>query len=149
MTSDGGYPLRRRGEDRAHQFPRRERRVLLRLSDREYNLVQGAAWRDGYTMAGYAAEATLAAAGGHLVAAGNDADRAALREALAELMVARTAVNRFGANVNQRVKFPTSAARGARVLSAVPEQSPVLVVADDGVPVAADGQRHGVGRAFR
>jgi hypothetical protein len=103
VTNDSGHALRRRGEDRVHHFPRRQRRVLLRLSDQEYDLVQGAAWRDGYTMAGYAAEATLASAGGHLVAAGNDADRAALRDALAELMVARTAVNRFGANVNQAV----------------------------------------------
>lgn len=103
MASDGDHHLRRRGEDRAHQFPRRQRRVLLRLSDQEHEHVHAAATRGGYTMAGYAAEATLAAAAGHLVAAGVDADRAALREALAELMVARTAVNRFGSNVNQAV----------------------------------------------
>jgi len=94
---------RRRGEDREHQFPRRERRVLLRLSDQEHELVLEAARRGGYTMAGYAAEATLAAATVRLADTGTDAERALLRDALGEPMAARTAVNRFGGNVNQAV----------------------------------------------
>jgi hypothetical protein len=103
MSRDAERPVRRRGADREHQHPRRQRRVLLRLSDEEHELIQAAACRGGYTMAGYAAEATLAAAADRLVVAGGDADRMLLREALAALMSARSAVNRFGGNVNQAV----------------------------------------------
>jgi len=103
MASNANEPTQRRGEDREHQFPRRQRRVLLRLSDQEHGLVLQAARRGGYTMAGYVAEATLAAAAGCLIDAGAGADRALLRDALGELMAARTAVNRFGGNVNQAV----------------------------------------------
>lgn len=69
MSRNGERPVRRRGEDREHQYPRRQRRILLRLSDQEHELIQAAARRGGYTMAGYAAEATLAAAAGRLVVA--------------------------------------------------------------------------------
>jgi hypothetical protein len=100
MATKADQPTRRRGEDREHQFPRRPRRLLLRLSDQEHELVQQAAQRGGNTMAGYAAEATLAAAAGRLLDVGADSGRALLRDALGELMAARTAVNRFGGNVD-------------------------------------------------
>jgi len=47
MSRNGERPVRRRGEDREHQYPRRQRRVLLRLSDQEQELIQAAARRGG------------------------------------------------------------------------------------------------------
>lgn len=92
---------RRRGADRVHRSPPRRRRVLIRLSDDEYARIECAAHDGGFTLAGFAAEATLAAAGP--VAAPDRSDRTVLQDALRELMAARAAVNRYGGNVNQAV----------------------------------------------
>jgi hypothetical protein len=72
---------------------------MLRYDDVELARVAQAARRAGLTPSGYAAAAALAAADGREPPAAD-----ALREALAELMAARTQVRRFGVNVNQAVK---------------------------------------------
>ena len=76
---------------------------MIRLSDDEYTRIARAAGDSGLTLAGFAAEATLSAAAGSAVVAPGEGERTVLREALRELMAARTAVNRFGSNVNQAV----------------------------------------------
>jgi hypothetical protein len=83
---------------RAHQRPARGRRVALRLDEGEYGEVCRAAAAAGLTPTGFAAEAALAAARGTQAR-----DAAPLREALGELIAARTQVRRFGTNVNQAV----------------------------------------------
>ena len=83
---------------REHLFPGRGRRITLRLSDEEHAAVAAAAQLAGLTLAGYGARAALAAARG-----GEPPTQAPLRDALAELMLARTQVRRFGTNVNQAV----------------------------------------------
>jgi hypothetical protein len=72
--------------------PARQRRVLLRLSTEEHERVKAAAVGSGMTAAGFAAEATLAAAEERRADLG-DPRQAALQEALGVLMAARTAVN--------------------------------------------------------
>jgi len=84
-------PWRVRGRDRVHQFPGRHRRVLIRLSDEEHDLLQEAAAAADLTPTGYAAAAALAAATG---TAPPDADAQSedLRALLRQLMAARSAV---------------------------------------------------------
>lgn len=80
---------------RSHQRPRRDRRVLLRLSEEEYQDLAKAALGSGLTPTGFAAEAALAAAG--KPAAGP------LRLALVEYMQSRTQLRKVGVNLNQAV----------------------------------------------
>ena len=67
----------------------------MRLGVREHELLAAAAQRAGLTVAGYCASASLAAA------RGGEAPGSPVRVALAELLAARSAVARVGANVNQ------------------------------------------------
>ena len=86
------------GRDRAH-LPGRGRQVKLRYSEEELGDVTAAAARSGLTPAGFAAEAALAAARGTTPPAAEP-----WREALLEVMAARTQVRRLGTNVNQAVR---------------------------------------------
>ena len=72
--------------------------MMLRYNEDEYAAVCQAAQRVGLTPTGYAALVTLAAA------TDKPPPRAdPVRDALAELIVARLQVRRFGVNVNQAV----------------------------------------------
>ena len=77
----------------------RGRQVKLRYSEEELGDVAAAAARSGLTPAGFAAEAALAAARGTSPPACEP-----WRDALLEVMAARTQVRRFGTNVNQAVR---------------------------------------------
>lgn len=81
---------------REHHRPGRGRQVQLRLSEEEYAALARAAERAGLTATGYAAAAAVAAAMGTA-----PPSTSPLREALAEVMQARTQVRRFAVNVNQ------------------------------------------------
>jgi hypothetical protein len=87
---------RRGGRDRRHQQPRRGRLMMLRFDDAEFEALLDAAKRSGLTPSGYAAEVALAIANESQPPEGDP-----LREALVELMQARTQVRRFAVNVNQ------------------------------------------------
>jgi hypothetical protein len=89
----------RAGRDRRHSFPGRRRSILLRCTDEEYADLTAAASRSGLTPSGYAAEAAIAAARDSAPPAAEP-----WREALTEVMEARTQVRRFGTNVNQAVR---------------------------------------------
>jgi Bacterial mobilisation protein (MobC) len=73
----------------------RNRRVMLRLDEEEYAAVVEAAQRAGLTPSGFGAAAALAAARGTQVP-GSPA-----RAAFLELMAARAALGKIGANLNQ------------------------------------------------
>jgi hypothetical protein len=94
-----GCTARAPGRDRAGVAPDGTRRLMLRNNNAEYAADCSAAARTGLTPTGYAAMAALAAA---TEAAPPLAEP--LRQALAELMAARTQVRRFGVNVNQAVR---------------------------------------------
>ena len=102
-TAEPAIPARHR----RHQLPSRPRRILLKLSEREYETIAAAAAEHGgLTPTGFAAEAALATARG--VAMADDAaalagDDEGLRQVLVELMQARTQLRRYGVNVNQAV----------------------------------------------
>jgi uncharacterized protein (DUF1778 family) len=83
---------------RPRLHPARSARVFLRLSTDEHEDLVAAAGRAGLTPTGFAAQAALAAARGQEPPAA-----VLLREALAEVMTARTQVRRFATNVNQAV----------------------------------------------
>ena len=87
------------GRDRAHAFPGRRRAVQVRLSEQEYVELADAASRAGLTPTGYAAEAALAAARGSRPPSAEP-----WRQALTEVMAARTQVRRYATNVNQAVR---------------------------------------------
>jgi uncharacterized protein (DUF1778 family) len=95
----GGVPGRRR----EHDTVRRTLRVTPRLSAGERAEVDAAAASVGMTVNGFAAEAVLNVARGMSVAYGAAQDREALARLQRELFAARTALNRFGNNVNQAV----------------------------------------------
>ena len=90
---------RRDGRDRRHQQPRRGRLMMLRYDDAEFATVLDAAKRSGLTPSGFAAEVALAYATESRPPEGDP-----FREALVELMQARTQVRRFAVNVNQAVR---------------------------------------------
>jgi len=71
-------------------------RVNIALDDAENAIVTAAAGAAGLTRAGYAAIATVAAA-----SQGATPELDPMRAAVAELLAARTAVNRIGGNLNQ------------------------------------------------
>jgi hypothetical protein len=92
-------PGRRREQDTV----RRTLRLTPRFSAGERAEVDAAAWSVGMTVNGFAAEAVLSVARGMSVSYGATQDREALARLQRELFAARTAVNRFGNNVNQAV----------------------------------------------
>ena len=88
---------------RRHQFPGRSRAVKVLYDETEFAGVQTAALAAGLTPTGFVAAAglTLAApnAGGRLLGSAADLDRAVLTE----LLAIRTALRRYGVNVNQGI----------------------------------------------
>ena len=88
---------------RRHQFPGRSRAVKVLYDETEFANVQTAAAAAGLTPTGFVAAAglTLAdpTAGGRLVGSAADLDRAVLTE----LLAIRTALRRYGVNVNQGI----------------------------------------------
>ncbi|MBC3763433.1 plasmid mobilization protein [Quadrisphaera oryzae] len=94
MSADLQRPGRARRYTRA-----RDRQVKFRATAEEYALLTEAARSAGLTPSGYAAEAALAAARGVRAPS-----LTPVREALVELMAARTQVRRVAVNVNQAVR---------------------------------------------
>jgi hypothetical protein len=84
--------------DRAHRFPGRRNAFKVLYDDVEVASVRSAAQLAGLTPSGYVAAAGLALSGAG-VAPASSADRALL----AELLQARTALGRYGVNLNQAV----------------------------------------------
>jgi hypothetical protein len=84
--------------DRAHRFPGRRNALKVLYDDVEVASVRAAAQLAGLTPTGYVAAAGLALSGAG-VAPATAADRALL----AELLQGRTALGRYGANLNQAV----------------------------------------------
>ena len=82
---------------------RRTHRVHIRFSAEHRGEIDAAAASIGMTRTGFTAEAALAAARGAPLAMGAAQDREAMRRLMRQLFEARTAVNRFGNNVNQAV----------------------------------------------
>jgi hypothetical protein len=97
--AEAPLPGRRRKQD----LVRRTARLTPRLSVSERAEVDAAAASVGMSVNGFAAEAVLKVARGMSVAYGAAQDREALARIQRELLAARTAVNRFGGNVNQAV----------------------------------------------
>jgi hypothetical protein len=88
----GGRPARHR----LHQRPARRRTILIRLDEAEYAKVAEGARRAGLTPAGFAATAAVRTAQGIDLASD-----ITWREALHELIQARTQIRRYAVNVNQ------------------------------------------------
>ncbi len=84
--------------DRAHRFPGRRNALKVLYDDVEVASVRAAAQLAGLTPTGYVAAAGLSLAGSG-VAPASSADRALL----AELLQSRTALGRYGVNLNQAV----------------------------------------------
>ena len=91
--------------DRAHRFPGRRNALKVLYDDVEVASVRSAAQLAGLTPTGFVAAAGLTLAGSG-VAPATSADRALL----AELLQARTALGRYGANLNQGVAALNSGA---------------------------------------
>lgn len=89
------------GRRRDRDSSRRPKRLTPRFSVRELSEIEAAAWSVGMTVTGFCAEVTVAAARGAALAMGARQDRETLARLQRELFQARTAVNRFGGNVNQ------------------------------------------------
>jgi hypothetical protein len=84
--------------DRAHRFPGRRNALKVLYDDVEVASVRAAAQLAGLTATGYVAAAGLTLSGAG-VAPATSADRALL----AELLQGRTALSRYGVNLNQAV----------------------------------------------
>lgn len=91
--------------DRTHRFPGRRNALKVLYDDLEVASVRVAAELAGLTATGYVAAAALSSAG-----AGPAPSSSADRAMLAELLQARTALGRFGVNVNQAVAALNSGA---------------------------------------
>lgn len=91
--------------DRTHRFPGRRNALKVLYDDVEVASVRVAADLAGLTATGYVAAAALSSAG-----AGPAPSSSADRAMLAELLQARTALGRFGVNVNQAVAALNSGA---------------------------------------
>jgi uncharacterized protein (DUF1778 family) len=105
-TVDGEHPVAVSalpGRRRDHDSTRRMLRLTPRFSVRERAEIESAAASVGMSVNGFAAEAVLTVARGMAVSIGAAQDREALARLQRELFQARTAVNRFGNNVNQAV----------------------------------------------
>ena len=96
--SAGANSERRRRAHREHRV-RRTHRVTVAYDDAEFNAVMMAAPAAGLTTTGFVAEAAIAVATGQPPPIAEP-----LREALVELIAARTQVRRFGVNVYQAVR---------------------------------------------
>jgi hypothetical protein len=83
---------------RRHQLPGRNRRVLLRLSEAEYDDLARASEGSGLTPTGFAAQAALTAAKGREIP-----EHGPLRLALVAFMQSRTQLRKVGVNLNQAV----------------------------------------------
>ena len=91
------------GRWRPHASQGRVHRLTPRFSAEELEEVKQAAASIGMTATGFCADSALAAARGVPVALATEQEREALARLLRELFAARTAVVRFGTNVNQAV----------------------------------------------
>jgi hypothetical protein len=91
------------GRRRAQDEQRRTLRLTPRFTARERPEIEAAAAAVGMTPNGFCAEAALTAARRMPMSYGAAQDREALARLQRQLFEARTAVNRFGANVNQAV----------------------------------------------
>ena len=91
--------------DRAHRFPGRRHALKVLYDDVEVASVRAAAQLAGLTPTGFVAAAGLTVAGSG-VAPATAVDRAVL----AELLQARTALRRYGINLNQAVAALNSGA---------------------------------------
>lgn len=108
VTSDGVVEARS-SRKRTHREARRRRSVNVRFDDSEYAALAAAASRADLSPTAYVGTAALAAA------AGTEAPGAPAREALTELMQARTAAVRIGVAVN---KLAAKALAGGDVTAA-------------------------------
>jgi hypothetical protein len=107
-AGDGQAVLGERGafvRDRTHRFPGRRHALKVLYDDVEVASVRAAAQLAGLTPTGFVASAGLTVAGSG-VAPVTSADRALL----AELLQARTALRRYGVNLNQAVAALNSGA---------------------------------------
>lgn len=97
----GDEPLLVAARHRRHKFPGRRRAVKVLYDEREYARVWQAAAAVGLTTTGFVASAGLQLADPCVSSqvGGQDLDRAVLTE----LLAARTALRRYGVNVNQAV----------------------------------------------
>lgn len=100
---DGEVPEALPPMQRQQHHTRRVHRIHARFSAEERAELDVAAASIGMTPTGFAALATLAAARGEPLALGAAQDREQLMRLQRQLFDARTAVNRFGNNVNQAV----------------------------------------------
>jgi hypothetical protein len=91
------------GRRREQHSERRTLRLTPRFSGRERAEIEVAAGAIGMTVNGFCAEAALTAARRMPMSYGAAQDREALARLQRQLFEARTAVNRFGNNVNQAV----------------------------------------------
>jgi hypothetical protein len=91
------------GRRREQDSTRRTLRLTPRFSAQERAEIEVAAAAVGMTVNGFTAEAALTAARRLPMSYGAAADREALARLQRQLFEARTAVNRFGSNVNQAV----------------------------------------------
>lgn len=91
--------------DRAHRFPGRRNALKVLYDDVELASVRAAAQLAGLTPTGYVAAAGLSLSGAG-VAPASSVDRALL----AELLQGRTALRRYGVNLNQAVAALNSGA---------------------------------------
>src|SRR3954452_17230201 len=97
VTATADQPLPGRpARHRMHQRPARPHTILIRLDDTEHAAVMEGARRAGLTPAGFAAVAAVNTARGIDTAAD-----ITWREALFELIAARTQIRRYATNVNQ------------------------------------------------
>ena len=91
------------GRRRTQDSTRRSQRLTPRFSAQERAEIEVAAASVGMTVTGFCAEAAVAAARRLPMSYGAGQDREALARLQRQLFEARTAVNRFGNNVNQAV----------------------------------------------
>ena len=102
-------PVVRSSRKRTHRPEARSRRVLVRFDEGEYADLVAAGNRAGLSPTAYVGTAAMAAA------RGTEVPGSPVREALSELMQARTAAVRIGVAVN---KLAAKALAGAAVTSA-------------------------------
>jgi hypothetical protein len=91
------------GRHRSHAGPHRTHRLTPRFNQDELAEVTRAAASVGMTPTGFCAESAIAAARGTPMALANGQEREAFARLQRQLFAARTAVVRFGTNVNQAV----------------------------------------------
>lgn len=99
--------IRAGASHRRHLYPSRPHRASVRLSDHEYEVIATAAARSGMRLASWIGRAALTVAGareaGEPTGSGPVVDWTQQADIHAELIAARRAVDRVGANLNQAV----------------------------------------------